>query len=269
MKLAEIASGAIIWAKRGMPFNFWLVFFFSFSSILTLMALFQSAIISDASGSVGGATFSKNKGGLYIRARIKGSQPNSQKQIQVRTNMTAVTQAWRELTDAQRLAWRDAAQSATYQSSLGQTKTLTGQNLFVKLNASAKAAEASAAIIETPPAPSAITATIASFDVVSNNGIAVFDIEGDITSNSNLRLSVFLAQNVSAGVESVKKSAFKKVLTVPASSTDPNAILTTPMNESQLSAIVGRKFWMYFLLTNVITGTTVTSNILPSTVISD
>jgi hypothetical protein len=227
---------------------------------------FRSAIITAASGSVGGATFSTNKGGNYVRARVKGTQPNSAAQVQVRQNMAVVTAAWQELTDVQRQAWRDAAQSATYQNTLGETKTLTGQNLFVKINGNVKAANPTAAIILQPVSPTAMAIQISGYTVENDGGSAISTIAGSVTTGASKFVQVFIAENQSPGIQSVKPSAFKKFLGQEADNGNLSTLLTTALNATQSTPIVGRKWWLYILLTDTDTGATLKSNLVSATV---
>ena len=63
------------------------------------------------------------------------TQPNTAAQTAIRTAVGAASTAWgATLTDAQRTAWKDFADSYPITDRLGQPLTLTGQQAFVKLN---------------------------------------------------------------------------------------------------------------------------------------
>lgn len=93
---------------------------------------FTSPIISAASGSSAGNTFSHNNGGLYIRARATPTNPNSTKQQAQRAALGAANAGWAALTDAQRTLWNDYAAATSWTDKLGQSITVTGHQAYVR-----------------------------------------------------------------------------------------------------------------------------------------
>ncbi len=92
--------------------------------------------ILDASGSIGGNTFSHNRFGRYIRARVKPVNPRSSRQLAARMTIMMLTESWHEdLNDAQRLAWETYAAAIDWNNALGEVVHLTGFNHFVRTNA--------------------------------------------------------------------------------------------------------------------------------------
>ncbi len=87
------------------------------------------------SGSVAGVTSSRNRYGQYRRTRATPVNPNSIPQVQARAALTTFSQAWRELTGLQKLAWNAYASVTSVVDRLGQTIFLTGMQWFVKVNA--------------------------------------------------------------------------------------------------------------------------------------
>lgn len=172
---------------------------------------FKSAIITDASGSLGGATFSKNKGGLFVRARIKGTNPQSDAQTAQRGQFAAISAAWRGLTDVQRTAWEAATAYFPYQDKLGQTKNYSGAQLFGKLNGGIRSASPSASLLTDPPAPIAVpTLTISGFNV--NNDGGEMEVEGTFaptTVPTGFTLMIYTTGGLSAGISSPQNSAYK------------------------------------------------------------
>lgn len=87
---------------------------------------FISAFVDELSGSVGGLTASRARGGVnYFRIRANPTNPQTERQTQVRANFGQLSQFWRgTLTDAQRDSWRlEAGGSA-----------LQGLNLYQRTN---------------------------------------------------------------------------------------------------------------------------------------
>jgi len=99
------------------------------------MALFKSQVLTQASGSVGGLTYSHNAGGLYMRARSIPVQPNSPYQTQVKNALTQLVVAWLEtLTAVQRNAWNLYAANVLVTNPLGDPRANSGQNWYVAAN---------------------------------------------------------------------------------------------------------------------------------------
>lgn len=87
------------------------------------------------SGAQGGMVWSHNAAGPYVRARSIPTNPNTDRQINVRNAVRAIAIAWDTvLTPAQRDAWDTYAANVSWQNRLGQTITLTGLNHFIRSN---------------------------------------------------------------------------------------------------------------------------------------
>jgi len=111
------------------------IWFFSLFQISTPNALKVTMTHwSDASGSVGGSTYSKNRGGIYLRTRVKPTNPQTVAQATVRNSLGGFSSAWRDLSDSQREGWNTGALNFPYQNALGLTKILSGQQLFILVN---------------------------------------------------------------------------------------------------------------------------------------
>lgn len=136
------------------------------------MAKFTSGpAIGSASGSAGGTTFSRNRFGAYIRRRAVPVNPSSAKQLIVRARLGNLSQSWRGLTAAQRLAWNTQAPSIVLTDALGQQYSPTGQQLFVSVNLNRLVVGLAQAT--TPPAnPTQAVITSASATVVGSTGVA-------------------------------------------------------------------------------------------------
>lgn len=99
------------------------------------MAIFKSPVIASASGSVAGMTFSHNKGGPYIRARVIPTNPNTIYQQAIRTYVASLSNHWlTTLTDAQRDAWEVYASNVEILNALGDPINLTGLNHYIRSN---------------------------------------------------------------------------------------------------------------------------------------
>lgn len=97
--------------------------------------IFTSGIISAASGSFGGLTASRNKGGQYFRSRVIPVDPGTAGQVAVRTIMADLSNAWvTTLTALQRESWDIYALNVPLVNPLGESRTVTGLNQFIRSN---------------------------------------------------------------------------------------------------------------------------------------
>lgn len=96
---------------------------------------FKSSLLTQASGSIGGVTASRNKGGLYLRARATPTNPSSPQQQAVRALMSSLTSLWVDtLTDAQREAWKIYADNVPLIDSLGEPRNIPPLAHYVRSN---------------------------------------------------------------------------------------------------------------------------------------
>jgi hypothetical protein len=93
------------------------------------------ALAQSVSGSIAGNTFARNKGGAYVRTKASPTQPQTARQVEVRAIFTQVSQAWRNLTDAQRTAWINWADANPVIDVFGQSLKLNGIAAFQRMNA--------------------------------------------------------------------------------------------------------------------------------------
>lgn len=121
------------------------------------MALFKSQVLTQASGSVGGLTYSHALGGMYMRARSIPVNPNTTFQQQVKAAMTALVNRWTTvLTAAERAAWNLYAANTPTTNALGDPIFLSGQNWYIASNTprdqvNAKITAATLTIIDAAP----------------------------------------------------------------------------------------------------------------------
>lgn len=96
---------------------------------------FKSVLVSQVSGSAGGATFARNQGGLYMRARSVPTNPASAFQVQVRNFLTQLSQAWSgTLTAAQRTLWSTYSTAVPLTSALGDARSVGGIGMYNRSN---------------------------------------------------------------------------------------------------------------------------------------
>lgn len=96
---------------------------------------FKSLVYSQASGSVGGLTYSHNQGGLYTRARAIPVNANTSQQLAVRNIMATLTALWvQTLTQAQRDAWATYSLNVPIPDSLGEPRDIGGLAMYCRCN---------------------------------------------------------------------------------------------------------------------------------------
>lgn len=96
---------------------------------------FKSPTITQGSGSLGGMTFSHNRGGLYIRARSIPVNTATARRTAIKSAFSQVVAAWTgTLTALQRGDWQSYADATPVPDAFGDPQTLTGQAMFVRNN---------------------------------------------------------------------------------------------------------------------------------------
>jgi len=97
--------------------------------------IFKSSIIESGSGSVGGLTLSRNRGGMYFRGRSVPTNPNTPAQQAIRSAAAQLASAWRNiLTEAQRAAWDLYAENVELPNSLGDPRNVGGVAMYMRAN---------------------------------------------------------------------------------------------------------------------------------------
>lgn len=122
--------------------------------------------IGAASGSIGGTTASRNRYGAYMRTRAIPIAVYSARAVLAKSALTDASQAWKNLTDNQRAAWRAWAAENPITNTLGQKQELAGNAAYVKLNS--RLIQIGAAQIDAPPLslpPTGITSLTLTADI--------------------------------------------------------------------------------------------------------
>lgn len=97
--------------------------------------LFDSALISRGSGSLGGVTASRNRGGNYFRARTMPVNPNTPAQQTVRSLMADLSSRWSSvLTQVERDAWDLYALNVPLSGPLGAPRNVGGVGMYQRSN---------------------------------------------------------------------------------------------------------------------------------------
>lgn len=140
------------------------------------MAIFTPGpAVSSISGSVGGQTFSRNRGGQYMRRRAIPSLVSSPAATNIKALLAAYSQAWSGLTAAQRNAWTEYARQTPVINALGNAFTRSGQQAYVACNT--RIALAAGTAITAPPivnAPDALLTYTQTYDIGAGTFASAF-----------------------------------------------------------------------------------------------
>ena len=99
------------------------------------LTMLVRGVLTTMSGSLGGITAARNKGGQYLRARVVPVDPGSFYQTALRTIFGQLAVLWSStLTAAQRTAWDTYAANVTVVNRIGETVNLTGLQMYIRSN---------------------------------------------------------------------------------------------------------------------------------------
>jgi len=144
-----------------------------------------SAVVGDARKKVGGVVFTKGRSGAVVRRKVSPVQPRSSFVRNVRASFTSISKLWGGSTmdDTKRAAWNALASNYPQKDKFGASHTLTGLQIFQKLNRvleqmgtspiltppASLAAGYPGAVTVTATAPSTLTFTCANTIVAAEN----------------------------------------------------------------------------------------------------
>lgn len=94
-----------------------------------------SALVSDVRNKLNGSVMSKNRYGSIVRNKVTPVNPQSSFQQNARQRLASLSSSFRALTAAQIAAWNNSGVNFPFTDIFGDVKHLSGQTLFVKLNA--------------------------------------------------------------------------------------------------------------------------------------
>lgn len=127
------------------------------------MALIKlGGLAQDVRGSMNGTTFSRNKGGAYVRQKVSPVQPVSTYSSRARAIFADLSQRWATtLTTSQRQAWIAFAATHTFVNVFGDAITLSGIAFYQSINRAVL--QIGKTYIDAPPtvyaAPAVLTCT--------------------------------------------------------------------------------------------------------------
>lgn len=133
------------------------------------------------SGAIGGTVWSHNRSCVYIRNRSIPVNPNTDRQVDVRNAVRALSIRWETvLTQLQRDAWDTYAANVSWMNRLGQTIHLTGLNHYVRSNTNLQIF--SIAVQDAAPVIFDIAAAEATLGCAASEATQVYTITFDDTA---------------------------------------------------------------------------------------
>lgn len=225
------------------------------------MALIKlTAIVDNISGKLNGTVFARNKGGHYMRSKSNPTNPQTFFQMSNRGAFGAIATAWRNLTQAQRSGWDGAAPDFPYQNRLGDTKILSGFNLFQKLNRNLILAGAPFSNeMNSAPTPAAVTTptfAFPNFGVDPDETGTLFEIDADVIQEPGSHVALlYVTPPMSAGISNFKnRLRLLHPQPVPAGSNSVSFNITQPYIERFGVPEVGSKIGVAVRIVNMQTG---------------
>jgi hypothetical protein len=195
------------------------------------------ALMTDGRGKSGGHVLTRNRQGAAMRTKASPVQRRSNTQQQAKSRFTSLSQAWRNLTEAQRVSWNNAAPDFVFTNVFGDSYSPTGKNLFMLLNENilnAGGTQISAPVL--PVSPTALT----SFAIGSNTSAAQTLTFAASPVPANEALIIEATRPLSAGIYAAG-SSFRKLTTVAAAATSPvntfaaySALFGTPVTGKKI-----------------------------------
>ena len=161
------------------------------------MKYVPSIAFDEMSGSAKGVTAAKVRGRKYIRNRGYGGAVRTAAQAAVKSVFKQLSQSWRNLTNAQILAWNALAQTQAGKSVLGTSSKISGANLYSRLNYWIVACGGQA--IANPPALQGVEAPTEAVITLTPTKFT-FELEGEPEGVENLKLIVQASAPQSNGV---------------------------------------------------------------------
>jgi hypothetical protein len=198
---------------------------------------FKSAVYSQASGSIGGQTFSHNKGGMYVRSRGLVKQTNTPAQQAVKSALSSLTSAWNDTLEApDRASWTTYAKNTPMLNTLGDSRQVSGLNMFLRYNV--PNLQTGGALLTTGPSINNLGAfTPPRFDVMvgpSANVAGKITMTDEWMSVPGSRLLMFVSRPQNATI-TYFKGPFQFAKAIPASAVTSSFTFTNPFGVNYAS----------------------------------
>lgn len=109
------------------------------AGLLGAAIFIPSTNIGEIRGSAGSTTYSKNHSGNYFKQKIMPIIQYTADQLTARAFITTFSKLWKSLTESARNGFDNLASQLIKSNRLGQSYTLTGEQLYIQLNSNLSA----------------------------------------------------------------------------------------------------------------------------------
>jgi hypothetical protein len=212
--------------------------------------ILTTAIVADIRNKLNGSVFSKNRYGAYVRTKVTPVNPQTTYQAAARNSLATWSQAWRSLTEAQRQAWIAAAASFPFTDIYGNTKILSGNALYVKLNINI--ALVCGSDISDPPTPALQPAITSLTLTAAETGGTVSLAYVLNTTTASDYLVVEATPNIDPGISFVK-NRYRTLANVVSTTASP-FVLTTAYATRFGAPVADKKIFIRAKMVNSVTG---------------
>lgn len=208
-----------------------------------------TAFMADMRNKINGSVFSKNRYGNFVRTKVSPTNAQTAFQSAARSLLSFFSSNWRTLRDAQQQGWINASLSFPFTDVFGNTRYLSGQTLYVKLNCNLNLIGQPQ--IDDAPSPTGLP-IIAISSVDATTLVPSFNITlVDDTGLSGTSLLIYATPPVSTGRSYVK--GMFKLLGVGTSVSD--IIDIEALYSARYAAVVtGEKIYVKVVVVNNTTG---------------
>lgn len=214
------------------------------------MKYVPSIAFDEMSGSAKGVTAAKTMGRKYIRNRGYGGSARTSAQASVKSIFKQLSQAWKNLTNAQILAWNALALTQAGKSVLGTSAKISGANLFTRLNYWVVACGGN--VMQNPPTLQGVEAPAEAVITLTPSKFT-FELEGEPENPENLKLIVMASAPQSNGVT----RAYSKAVRVGAPLEAASEVYDLKKDYDEKNGVptsAAPKVFMKYFFVNTVTG---------------
>ena len=214
------------------------------------MKVKYGAIVTEGRGKINGFVASRNKAGAYFRTKVTPVNPDTSYQANVRARLTARSQAWKGLTQAQRTAWNSAVSDFAKTDVFGDLQNPSGFNLYCGLNNNL--INIGEAAQTTPPPPAAII-NFTSFTLAAATGAQTVTLTFAAAIAVTEKILVFATPAVSPGKEFVKP-LYRQIDVLTSAETSPHSAETEYIARLGAVGAAGQKIFVKLVPVSVASG---------------
>lgn len=187
--------------------------------------------ITNISGKAGGSVYSRNRGGSYVKNFVMPSNTITDTRQAVRAIFGVISGLWRNLTSGQRQSFTDQAPFYPVTDVFGDSKVLSGNALFQKLNTQLlNAGLPSISLALSPQGTNPITSS----DTLSIAvGGASFDVEFGLSEDNTVPGSEYIIEVTpphSASIKNVKNLFRQLRSTAQSGGSTPASLVVSASN---------------------------------------